>query len=68
MTVDLKMPSYEKAEITDLTVALEPMQDTSGGDPSPSNICPISGWDEVKIWDDPAFDFGLIDTIITKKE
>ena len=27
-----------------LTVAIEPVQDTSGGDPSPTHICPISGW------------------------
>jgi len=45
----LKMPSYEKAEITNLTVALEPVQDTSGGDPSPSNICPITGHSEVTV-------------------
>ena len=49
MTVDLKMPSYEIAQIADLTVALEPVQDTSGGDPSPSNICPITGHSEVTV-------------------
>lgn len=25
-------------------VDIEPVQDTSGGDPSPTHICPISGW------------------------
>ncbi len=30
--------------VKDLTVGIEPVQDTSGGDPSPTNICPISGW------------------------
>lgn len=31
-----------------LKVSLEPVQDLSHGDPSPSNICPISGWDRVQ--------------------
>lgn len=42
-----------------LKVNLEPIQDLSHGDPSPSNICPISGWDEVEtnvtgvnVWDE----------------
>ena len=30
--------------VKDLTVGIEPVQDTSGGDPSPTHICPISGW------------------------
>ena len=32
---------------------IEPNQDTSGGNPSPSNICPISGWSGVDVYDDP---------------
>ena len=32
-------------------VTLEPIQDLSHGDPSPSNICPISGWSEVGVTD-----------------
>lgn len=28
---------------------IDPIQDLSHGDPSPSNICPISGWDEVGV-------------------
>lgn len=50
MNIELEMPSYEMPKITDLTVALEPVQDTSGGDPSPSNICPITGHSEVKVY------------------
>ena len=30
--------------IKSLVVNIEPVQDTSGGDPSPTHICPISGW------------------------
>ena len=29
--------------VKDLTVDIEPVHDTSGGDPSPTHICPISG-------------------------
>ena len=36
-------------EIKTLTADIEPIQDTSGGDPSPTNICPISGHDDVTI-------------------
>ena len=32
-----------------LKVAVTPYQDLSHGDPSPSNICPISGWDEAVV-------------------
>lgn len=38
--------------VTELTIPLAPIQDTSGGDPSPTNICPISGWDEVNTYVD----------------
>ena len=30
-------------------VNIDPVQDLSQGDPSPDNICPISGWDGVKV-------------------
>lgn len=36
-------------EISNLSVDVEPVQDTSGGDPSPTHICPISGWDAVEV-------------------
>ena len=32
-----------------LVVDINPVQDTSGGDPSPENICPISGWTQVEV-------------------
>ena len=32
-----------------LVADIDPIQDTSGGAPSPSNICPISGWDSVDV-------------------
>ena len=32
-----------------LVVNIDPIQDTSSGDPSPTNICPISGWTEVGV-------------------
>lgn len=35
-------------DFTKLKINLEPIQDLSHGAPSPSNICPISGWDEVE--------------------
>lgn len=36
--------------ITSLVVAYSPKQDLSHGDPSPSNLCPITGTDEVDVW------------------
>ena len=30
--------------VQDLVVNIEPVQDLSNGDPSPTNICPITGW------------------------
>lgn len=36
--------SLTEADVTELTVGVEPVQDLSHGDPSPSNICPITGW------------------------
>lgn len=42
-----------------LIVNIDPVQDTSSGDPSPENICPISGWTSVgvnqfavNVWDE----------------
>lgn len=42
-----------------LIVDIDPVQDLSNGDPSPENICPISGWTEVhpnisgiNVWDE----------------
>ena len=32
-----------------LIVNIDPVQDTSSGDPSPENICPISGWTQVEV-------------------
>ena len=42
--------------ITDLSTAFEPVQDLSHGDPSPDNICPITGYDDVKIYVSPTTD------------
>lgn len=36
-----------------LVVNIDPVQDTSSGDPSPENICPISGWTEINAYNDP---------------
>lgn len=41
--------SLTEADVTELTVGIEPVQDLSHGDPSPSNICPITGHDEVRV-------------------
>ena len=45
----------EGLPVVDLTVDIEPVQDTSSGDPSPTNVCPISGWDEINVWDDSMY-------------
>lgn len=53
-TGDLVSFTTEAEEIaTQLTIPLAPIQDTSGGDPSPTNICPISGWDGVNVYVSP---------------
>lgn len=44
--------SLTEADVTELTVGIEPVQDLSHGDPSPSNICPITGHDEVRVTDE----------------
>lgn len=33
----------------DVTIQIDPVQDLSHGDPSPENICPISGWTSVDV-------------------
>lgn len=48
MTVDLKMPSYEKAEITDLTVALEPVQENDY-----DSVWPAGGGKNLLEWANP---------------
>lgn len=44
-----------KRNAKSLSVALEPIQDLSHGDPSPTNICPISGRSSVSVYDDPKY-------------
>lgn len=39
----------DSVPVDDLTVAIEPVQDTSSGDPSSSNVCPITGWTECSV-------------------
>ena len=36
--------------LEDCVIQITPVQDTSGGDPSPTNICPISGWQGLTVW------------------
>ena len=52
-----------------LVVDINPIQDLSHGDPSPENICPISGWTEVdveqsgvNVWDGYIEDGALIES------
>lgn len=40
----------EDIPVEDLTVTIEPYQDTSSGDPSPDNVCSISGWTECTVY------------------
>lgn len=42
--------SMTEADVTELTAGIEPVQDLSHGDPSPTNICPITGHDEVRVF------------------
>lgn len=35
--------------LTGLTIPFSPVQNTSNGEPSPTNICPITGWDGVQV-------------------
>lgn len=41
--------------LVDLDTDIDPIQDLSNGDPSPSNICPISGSTEVNVLNDPKY-------------
>ena len=41
-------PDGADMPMVSLIADIDPIQDTSGGAPSPSHICPISGWDEVE--------------------
>jgi len=38
----------------DITIGIEPVQSGSG-DPSPTNVRPISGWTGANVWDDPKY-------------
>ena len=38
------------APLKECKVYFEPVQDTSNGAPSPDNICPISGWENLEIY------------------
>ena len=42
-------PDGADMPMVSLIADIDPIQDTSGGAPSPSNICPISGWDSVDV-------------------
>jgi hypothetical protein len=47
--ITLKILGNLTPEVTGLKVTMNPIQDTSQGDPSPTNICPISGRTEVSV-------------------
>ena len=49
-------PDGADMPMVSLVADIEPIQDTSGGVPSPSNICPISGWDSVDVVVSPTQD------------
>lgn len=42
-------PDGADMPMVSLVADIDPIQDTSGGSPSPSHICPISGWDSVDV-------------------
>ena len=42
--------------LKELVVNIDPVQDLSNGDPSPTNICPISGWTGVNIYHEAEYD------------
>ena len=44
------------APVTALTVGIDPVQDLSNGDPSPTNVCPISGWSQAHIYREAEYD------------
>ena len=47
--IELDLKGSLPYEVTSLTIDLLPIQDLSQGDPSPTNICPISGRTEVSV-------------------
>lgn len=51
----------ENAPLKSCVVNIEPVQSGSG-DPSPSNIRPISGWTQVNVWVKPTYDTTLTPT------
>lgn len=51
----------ENTPLKSAVVNIEPVQSGSG-DPSPTNIRPISGWSEVKVWVKPTYDTTLTPT------
>lgn len=64
----------EDIPVESCVVTLAPIQDTSSGDPSPTNICPISGHDEVvvrqtgvNVWDEE-WEVGAINSSTGAKE
>ena len=48
--IELDLKGSLPYEVTSLTVDLLPIQDLSQGEPSPTNICPISGRTEVNLF------------------
>ena len=44
--------TYNGGLLSECKVALSPIQDLSHGDPSPTNICPITGHTQVEVGDD----------------
>lgn len=42
-------PDGAEFNAVSLIADIDPIQDTSGGSPSPTHICPISGWDSVDV-------------------
>ena len=49
-------PDGADMPMVSLVADIDPIQDTSSGAPSPSNICPISGWDSVDVVVSPTQD------------
>lgn len=52
----------ENTPLKSAVVSIEPVQSGSG-DPSPTNIRPISGWSEVNVWVKPTYDTTLTPTV-----
>ena len=50
----------DEIPVRELEVAINPIQ-SGTGDPSPTNIRPISGWSAVNIWDDPKHAQRIVD-------